>query len=66
MEDYAFSFDGGYIQQYQSIIKMKHNGSIEQFVPFPSVLDGESCKYIEHNWIYDYTLSACKQEDNGG
>jgi hypothetical protein len=60
MEDYAFSFDGGYIQQYQSIIKMRHNGSINQFVNLPSVLDGEACISIEHSWIYDYTLSACK------
>lgn len=63
MEDYAFSLDGGFIQQYQSIIKMRHNGSIEQFVTFPSVLDGESCLSIEHHWMYDYTLSACKNGD---
>jgi hypothetical protein len=60
MNDYAFSFDGGFIQQGQSIIKMRHNGSIEQFVTMPSVLDGEDCITIEHNWVYDYTLSACK------
>lgn len=63
MEDYAFSFDGGFIQQFQSIIKMRHNGSIEQFVNLPSVLYGESCSNIEHHWIYDYTLSACKSGD---
>lgn len=63
MEDYAFSFDGGFIQQYQSIIKMRHNGSIEQFVTLPSALDGESCISIEHHWIYDYTLSACKNSN---
>ena len=63
MEDYAFSLDGGFIQQYQSIIKMRHNGSIEQFVTLPSVLDGESCLSIEHHWMYDYTLSACKNGD---
>ena len=28
MEDYAFAIDGGYIQQFQSIMKMRHNGSI--------------------------------------
>lgn len=60
MEDYAFSLDGGYIQQFQSIIKMRHNGSIHQFVTLPSVLDGESCISIEHSWTYDYSLSACK------
>ena len=36
MSDYTFARDGGYIQQYQSIIKMKHNGSI----------DGESCMLV--------------------
>jgi hypothetical protein len=61
MEDYVFSGEGGFIQQFQSIIKMKHNGSIDQFISFPSVLDGESCIDIEHSWIYEYTLSACKQ-----
>jgi hypothetical protein len=60
MEDYAFSLDGGFIQQFQSIIKMRHNGSIEQFVSLPSVLDGESCISIEHSWTYDYSRSACK------
>ena len=28
MEDYAFSLHGGYIQQFQSIMRMRHNGSI--------------------------------------
>lgn len=60
MKDYAFSFNGGFIQQFQSIIKMKHNGSIDQFVSLPSVFDGENCVSIEHHWVYDYTLSACK------
>ncbi len=22
--------------------------------------------FIEHSWIYDYTLSACKNDENGG
>jgi hypothetical protein len=63
MEDYAFSFDGGFIQQYQSIIQMRHNGSINQFVTFPSASFGESCISIEHSWLYDYSLSACKDGD---
>jgi hypothetical protein len=28
MDDYVFTFDGGIVQQFQSQIKMKHNGSI--------------------------------------
>lgn len=42
MEDYAFGGpQGGFIQQKKAIIKMQNNGSIDQFVTFPSVLDGE-------------------------
>lgn len=63
MEDYVFTFDGGVIQQFQSIIKMRHNGSVEQFTNFPSVFDGESCILIQHSMVYDYTLSACSQGD---
>ena len=37
MEDYVFSRSGGYVQQFQSILKMKHNGSIDQVTVFPSV-----------------------------
>ena len=60
MEDYTFSAHGGVIQQFQSIIKMYHNGSIHQFAEFPSTLDGESCTLIEHSIVYDFTISACK------
>ena len=60
MVDYTFAASGGYIQQSQSIITLKYNSSIDQFVSLPSVLDGEECMSIEHSWIYDYTLSACK------
>lgn len=62
MEDYAFSLHGGYIQQFQSILRMRHNGSIHEFVNLPSALDGEECKFIEHNFFYDYTVSACKND----
>ena len=40
MEDYVFNGRGGIIQQFNSIIQMRHNGSIEQIATFPSVLDG--------------------------
>lgn len=60
MEDYVYSGSGGYVQQFQSILKMQHNGSIDQVTVFPSVLDGEHCTHIQHSWIYDYTLSACE------
>jgi hypothetical protein len=28
MDDYVFTFNGGVIQQFQSLIKMRHNGSV--------------------------------------
>jgi hypothetical protein len=59
MEDYVFTHEGGVVQQFQSLIKMRHNGSIEQIAQFPSVLGGEYCQTIKHSWIYDFTLSAC-------
>lgn len=52
MDDYVFTLDGGIVQQFQSQIKMKHNGSIDQFVSFPSVLDGENCQHVTYNWQY--------------
>jgi hypothetical protein len=63
MEDYVFTIHGGVIQQFQSVVKMQHNGSIEQISMFPSVRDGEYCTHIQHSWIYDYTLSACNHGD---
>lgn len=63
MEDYIYTHEGGVVQQFQSILKMRHNGSIEQAVQFPSILDGERCRDIQHSWIYDFTVSAC--EHNG-
>lgn len=52
MDDYVFTPDGGIVQQFQSQIKMMHNGSIDQYVSFPSVHDGESCMHVTHNWMY--------------
>jgi len=46
MNDYTYSYDGGYIQQFQSIIKIRDNGSIYQFVNLPSVIDGEECLLV--------------------
>lgn len=63
MEDYVFTVDGGIIQQFQSQIKMMHNGSIEQFINMPSVLDGEDCQHITYDWLYEFTVSACQHRD---
>ena len=63
MEDYVFSTDGGIIQQFQTQIKMRHNGSVEQFISMPSVLDGENCMHITYDWLYDFAVSACQHRD---
>lgn len=60
MDDYVFTFDGGIVQQFQSQISMRHNGSINQYISMPAVLDGENCKHITHNWMYDFAVSACE------
>jgi len=40
MDDYVFTAEGGVVQQFQSVITMQHNGSINQYVSFPAVNDG--------------------------
>ena len=40
MDDYVFTLNGGVIQQFQSMIEMKHNGSINQYISMPAVHDG--------------------------
>lgn len=59
MEDYVFTMDGGVIQQFQSVIKMRHNGSIDQYATFPAHQEAENCNYITHNFLFDFTVSAC-------
>ena len=59
MDDYVFTLNGGVIQQFQSMIEMKHNGSIDQYVAMPAVFDGESCKHITYSFFYDFAISAC-------
>lgn len=38
MDDYIFTPFGGVVQQMQSIIEIRHNGSIESFAMMPSIL----------------------------
>lgn len=63
MDDYVFTAEGGIVQQFQSLITMRHNGSINQYVSMPSVLDGEHCQHITYSWLYDYGVSACQHRD---
>ena len=59
MDDYVFTHDGGIIQQFQSMLQLRHNGSISQYVSMPTVLDGENCRHITHSWMYEFVVSAC-------
>ena len=43
MSDYVFTIHGGLIQQSQTMISMRHNGSIEQFISMPAMFEGENC-----------------------
>ena len=59
MDDYVFNHDGGIVQQFQSMLQLRHNGSISQYVTMPVVLDGENCRSVAHNWMYEFVVSAC-------
>lgn len=59
MDDYVFTHDGGIVQQFQSMLQLRHNGSISQHIAMPAVLDGENCRNIAHNWMFEFVLSAC-------
>ena len=59
MDDYVFNHDGGIVQQFQSMLQLGHNGSISQYVTMPVVLDGENCRSVAHNWMYEFVVSAC-------
>ena len=60
MEDYVFTHNGGIVQQFQSLLTMRHNGSIAKSVGFPAVQDGEDCRTLTFNWAHDASVSACK------
>jgi hypothetical protein len=62
MEDYAFTPEGGVVQQFQTLITMRHNGSINQFVEFPSILIGEYCYHVSFNWRYNFVVSSCHDQ----
>lgn len=59
MDDYAYTIHGGIIQQVQSMIAMRHNGSINQYIPLPTVYDGENCRHVVYSYFYDFGVSAC-------
>lgn len=59
MDDYVYTPSGGVVQQFQSVLKMHHNGSIHEYASFPSIKDGEHCQHITFSWLYDFGVSAC-------
>lgn len=59
MDDYVYTIHGGIIQQFQSMISMQHNGSINQYISLPAVHDGENCRHITFSFYYDFSVSAC-------
>jgi hypothetical protein len=63
MDDYVFTGFGGVVQQDQSIITMRHNGSIDQFVSFPSIFDDEHCRHVTFSFMFDFVVSACQNGD---
>jgi len=63
MDDYIFTPNGGIVQQFQSVLTMQHNGSVHEFVSFPSIKDGEHCRHVTFSWQYDFSVSAC--DDSG-
>jgi hypothetical protein len=46
MNDVGIAFNHVIIQQIQALIKMNHNGSIDQFISMPAVNFGENCLHI--------------------
>ena len=40
MWDYAFTFEGGVIQQAGTIITMRHNGTIREYIDMPTLSSG--------------------------
>lgn len=61
MNDYVFTDNGGVIQQSQSAFRIRHNGSIHDHIEFPSILQGENCKYVTYSFFYEFVASACIQ-----
>lgn len=62
MYDYAFTFDGGVIQQVSTIITVKHNGTIGEYIDMPTLDWGEVCTDIAVHWLGNGYVSACKSE----
>lgn len=63
MQDYHFTVRGGIIQQSQALLRMLHNGSIEDYISMPTEGNGESCKRVTVDLFHDFFVSACQEGD---
>lgn len=63
MYDYAFTVRGGIIQQNQALLRMYHNGSIEDYISMPSEGRGEVCRRVAVDFSHDFFVSACQEAD---
>jgi hypothetical protein len=59
MNDYAWTLDGGVVQQMQTLMTMRHNGSIEQFIDLPTLFFGENCQSVTVNPLLNMYVSGC-------
>lgn len=63
MQDYTFTMDGGVIQQGQTIITIRHNGTIQEYIDMPTVLFGEVCTSVAVDWFGGGGIaSACRSD----
>lgn len=59
MNDYAWTMDGGVVQQIQSLLTMRHNGSIEEFINIPTLYFGENCQTVAVDPFMNMYVSGC-------
>lgn len=63
MWDYHFTARGGVIQHGQSLMRMLHNGSVQDYVSMPTQGNGEACKRVTVDFFHDFFVSACQESD---
>ena len=64
MYDYHFTVRGGIIQHNQALLRMYHNGSIEDYISMPTEGNGEVCRRVTVDLFHDFFVSACQESDN--
>lgn len=59
MSDYAWTLEGGVVQQTQAMMTIKHNGSIAEFIGIPTVYFGENCQTVAVDLFLNAYVSGC-------